>query len=324
MNKVMTKLIKALFLFLYVNIFTACISSRPLKSSSMVNNQPMVRPVTFETRRGVNPQNQFKPRVLVIKNKANDNKIPEEWSLKAEKYLWKQLERADTLVLLNPDEVKLDLKDAIEKDQWDWEKINSMAKEKSIPLILSWELMPLQLIQETDPVGILRERRRRLLVKVKVKLMDSRKGTELVQEIGTAIQKEKDILWFSKNEDSFSISDYDPQALEELLKSSIDNTIPTLLSHIPKISWTGRVAMIKGDRLYLNVGRQSGLQVGDILKVLDVSDEVFDPESGESIGKIPGRMKGTLEIISYFGQDGSVAVVHSGAGFQENDSIEYY
>jgi hypothetical protein len=35
-------------------------------------------------------------------------------------------------------------------------------------------------------------------------------------------------------------------------------------------------------------------------------------------------MKGSLEVISYFGQDGAIAVIHSGSGFKENDRIEMY
>jgi len=76
--------------------------------------------------------------------------------------------------------------------------------------------------------------------------------------------------------------------------------------------------------LYLNVGRTSGLQVGDLLKVMDDGDDIYDPENGSHVGRVPGRLKGTLELISYFGADGSVAVIHSGSGFKENDRVEIY
>ena len=72
------------------------------------------------------------------------------------------------------------------------------------------------------------------------------------------------------------------------------------------------------------VGRISGLQVGDLLKVSENGDDIYDPDSGVHIGKSPGRLKGTLEVISYFGNDGSIAVIHSGAGFKENDKVEVY
>ena len=46
--------------------------------------------------------------------------------------------------------------------------------------------------------------------------------------------------------------------------------------------------------------------------------------SGGFIGKAPGRMKGTIEIVSYFGKDGAIGIIHSGSGFNENDLVEIY
>lgn len=68
----------------------------------------------------------------------------------------------------------------------------------------------------------------------------------------------------------------------------------------------------------------SGLQVGDILKVTEEGHEVYDPETGAYIGNAPGRMKGTLEVISYFGKDGAISILHSGSGIKENDKVELY
>jgi hypothetical protein len=72
------------------------------------------------------------------------------------------------------------------------------------------------------------------------------------------------------------------------------------------------------------VGRISGVQVGDILKVVEDGNEIYDTELGYHVGKVQGRVKGTLEIVGFFGQDGAVSVVHSGAGFKENDRVEIY
>ncbi len=282
-----------------------------------------IRSVPFEAR-SYGENSQFRPRVLVIKAKLDSSKVPEEWVDKAEGELWKQIEKTGVFALLKPTEVAMDLKDFVDHGQWDWAKIQQAAREKSIPLVMEWELAPIHIQQDADPIGIIRERRRQITIQVKARLMDSRKTSEIAKEIGEAHQQDKDILWLSRTDGKITTSDYDSTTLELLLKSAVEDLVPQLVAHAQRVSWTGRVAMIKGDRVYLNVGRQSGLQVGDILKVLESGDEVFDPETGDSIGKVPGRMKGTLEIISYFGQDGSIAVVHSGAGFQENDAIEYY
>lgn len=283
----------------------------------------LVRNVPFEARPS-SDSGQFRPRVLVFQTKADNAKVPEEWVEKAEKEFWRQLERAGVYVLLKPQEIGLDPATLGDRKSWDWTKIQQAAREKSIPLFMEWELAPIKIEQEADPVGIIRQRRREIVVQVKARLMDSRKGTDTTKELGEARQQDKDVLWMARTNVRSTVADYDPLTLEYLLKGAVADLVPKLVAQVHRVSWSGRVAMIKGDRVYLNVGRQSGLQTGDILKVLDVGDEVFDPETGQSIGKVPGRMKGTLEVISYFGQDGSIAVVHSGAGFQENDTVEYY
>lgn len=307
------------FLLLSLLIVEGCMvaPSRPKISDKVVRSVP------FEAR-SYGDNSQFRPRVLVLKAKSDTSKVPGEWVDKAEIELWKQIERAGVYALLKPTEVGMDLKEFTDHGQWDWAKIQQTAREKSIPLVLEWELAPIQVQQDADPIGIIRERRRQISVQVKARLMDSRKTSEIANEVGEAHQQDKDILWLSRTDGKVTAADYDLTTLEFLLKAAVEDLVPQLVSHAQRVSWTGRVAMIKGDRVYLNVGRHSGLQVGDILKVLEGGDEVFDPETGDAIGKVPGRMKGTLEIISYFGQDGSIAVVHSGAGFQDNDAIEYY
>lgn len=287
------------------------------------NADKMVRPVPFEAR-GLAESPQFRPRVLVVRAKMDSAKIPLEWADKAEKELWRAIDQAGISSLLKPSEIGIDPKEYFDRGQLDVAKIQQAARDKSVPLVMEWELAPIQIRQNADPIGIVRQRRREVIVQVKIRLIDSRKGTEVARESGEAQQEDRDVLWLARTDKKTTVADYDPYTLEFLLKQAVGDLIPKMVSHVQRVSWTGRVAMIKGDRLYLNVGRHSGLQVGDILKVLEGGDEVFDPETGESLGKVPGRMKGTLEVISYFGQDGSVAVVHSGAGFQENDAVEYY
>jgi len=299
-----------------------CISFSGRTKVKSQSDSKLVRTIPFEARNY--GTNQFKPRVLVLMAKVNDTLISKEWSKKTESELLKQLNQAGTYVLLDPKEVDLDTNELTDHGKWDWNKVFLQTKEKSVPLVMEWELMPIQIQQESDSVGVMRERQRKITVQVKVRLMETRKGKDLTNEVGQAQKEDKDVLWLSRGEKKITVKDYDNETLEALLKEAITSLIPNLVSQASKVTWSGRVAMIKGDRVYLNVGRQSGLQVGDILKVLDNGDEVFDPDTGESIGKVPGRMKGTLEVINYFGLDGSIAVVHSGAGFQENDSIELY
>lgn len=307
-------------LALVVNLITACVAT-PMKRGGEETRS--ISSLAAEPAR-LTDSNQFKPRLLIIKAKMDETKVPKEWQDFAEQDFLDSLDRSGVFVLLKPADLGMDLRDYVLRGQWDYPKIQSSARDKAVPLVLEWELAPLQVRQESDPVGIARERRRHIQVQLKSRMMDTRKGQILGNDLGVAEQEEREVLWWSKSDGKVSVTDYDRMTLEYFLRTAVGNLIPKVLGYASKVAWTGRVAMIKGDRVYINVGRQSGVQVGDLLKVLESGDEVFDPETGDSIGKVPGRMKGTLEVISYFGNDGSIAVVHSGAGFQENDAIEYY
>lgn len=111
---------------------------------------------------------------------------------------------------------------------------------------------------------------------------------------------------------------------ELLIKDAFLDFNAKLVESLKFITWEGRIAALQGERIYLNVGRISGVQVGDILKVVEDGNEIYDPELGYHVGKVQGRVKGTLEIVGFFGQDGAISVVHSGAGFKENDRVEIY
>ena len=100
--------------------------------------------------------------------------------------------------------------------------------------------------------------------------------------------------------------------------------IARLAPFASKLGWSGRILKTEGSRIYLNSGRRTGLQVGDVLKVIESPRDIFDPQSGKFVGQAPGRVKGTLKLIQYFGIDGAVAVLQSGGGILPGDRVELY
>ncbi len=84
------------------------------------------------------------------------------------------------------------------------------------------------------------------------------------------------------------------------------------------------MAKIIGNKIYINAGRLSGINIGDILKIITEGQEIYDPETGALIGMSKGDMKGTIEIIDYFGDDGTIAILHSGGQVLEGDFVQLY
>src|SRR5579864_134363 len=86
----------------------------------------------------------------------------------------------------------------------------------------------------------------------------------------------------------------DPALVRVGVRRAFKEAMGGLVKSVEKLSWEGRVAMVQGDKIYINSGRLTGIQIGDVLKITEEGTEVFDPQTGSFIGAAPGRMKGTI------------------------------
>lgn len=128
------------------------------------------------------------------------------------------------------------------------------------------------------------------------------------------------------HEERLELIDRSPAALGELSRSAVTQGVrnlgPALYSLSNRIAWSGRIAKTEFQRYYVSGGRQSGLYPNLLLKVYSPPEEVKEKTSGQSLGFARGRFKGFLKIIENFGDDASVAVLHLGGGFKEEDLVE--
>ena len=79
--------------------------------------------------------------------------------------------------------------------------------------------------------------------------------------------------------------------------------------------WYGRVFAVEGERVYLNAGRESGIQVGQKLKVYRGGKVMA------GIGFDPGTQVTTLEIAGFVGTNGSYGVVRDGQSVNLSDTV---
>ena len=102
---------------------------------------------------------------------------------------------------------------------------------------------------------------------------------------------------------------------EKAKVKAIDVTIADLGRSLAKeldgIDWFCRIAKVEGEEVYMNAGRLTGLQVGDVM-------EVFRPGgSGE-----PGEVKGKIRISAFFGIDASMGRLIQGKNPDVNDILK--
>jgi TolB-like protein len=210
-----------------------------------------------------------------------------------------------------------------EENDYDMAQVAKIASGLGVAAVLEGKVLTMRAKRVGDSVGFIRQMKAQVSTQVRVRIYAGKNGKEILNEVRSA-DTEASTTRMGESGDLTKTLSEDPELVKTAVRQAFLSAVPNVLRAVEKLAWEGRVAMISGERVYVNAGRLSGLQVGDILKVTEEGDEVYDPDTGRFIGTAPGRLKGTVEVVSYFGKDGAIAVIHSGSGFQENDRVELY
>ncbi len=102
---------------------------------------------------------------------------------------------------------------------------------------------------------------------------------------------------------------------------SIELISEDLLKTLLNIDWHARVAAVENDKIFIDAGRLSGLQKGDILEVYAPGNEITDKGTNLPLGRIKGSYKGELEVFEVFGVDASWATAKKAADFTPTDLV---
>lgn len=264
-----------------------------------------------------------KKRLLILPFLDANASRPELLRQKSREVFILDLNRTGELLALDSSELKIDPKTFVQNGEYKMKDLARPAGDLGVAAMLEGKIMDLKVKRSADNVGLVRHMTTKFEAVVRVRIASARGGRELFNTVKTVTLEQDNVRVGERVESDKFIQD-NPELIQVIVKDAFLDFTPQILAALDRLVWEGRIAAISGDRLYLNVGRVSGLQVGDLLKVSEEGDDVYDPESGSHIGRVPGRMKGTLEVISYFGTDGAVSVIHSGSGFKENDKVELY
>jgi hypothetical protein len=176
--------------------------------------------------------------------------------------------------------------------------------------------------EKSDEIGIVRNLNSFTSSKIEIRVFDVNSNKEVYNQILKGYADDSTYRFFRTNRESKLA--YRQDLLRYAVRVAVRRGIQELLDVSAKMDWTGRVAKIIGNKIYVNAGRESGLNIGDILKVLTEGNEIYDPESGALIGLSKGEIKGTIEVIDFFGPDGSIAIIHSGSSVLEGDFVQLY
>lgn len=201
-------------------------------------------------------------------------------------------------------------------------QLSKKAKVQGINFVLFGRIIRARIREKTDEIGLVRKTKSYTESEIEVRIFDVNSNKEIYSDTIGGFAEDASFNFFTSNRES-KLS-YRRELLRYGVKVAIRRVVPRVIKISSKLDWIGRVAKIVGSKIYVNAGRESGIQISDVLKVLTEGQEIFDPESGALIGISKGEIKGTLEIVDYFGPDGAIAILHSGGSVQEGDFVMLY
>lgn len=262
-------------------------------------------------------------RILILPFLDASEVRPQSLREKARAAFITDLNRSGDLIAVDGNELGLNFSQMLKNGEYKLDDMAKPAQGLGVSALLEGKIMDIRIKRKADNVGLVRNMKSVFEVVVRVRIYNVRTGKEIFNTVKTVTVEEENVRVAERVETDKFIEN-NPEMIEVIVKDAFLDFTSQILASLDRVSWEGRIAAINGDRIYLNVGKVSGIQIGDLLKVTEDGDDVYDPESGTHIGRVPGRLKGTLEVISYFGNDGSIAIIHSGSGFKENDRVELY
>ncbi len=124
-------------------------------------------------------------------------------------------------------------------------------------------------------------------------------------------------FFLSKENGDMSSEKAKVRAIDLAIELMADDLLKTLLN----LDWHARIASVENDRIYLNAGRLSGLQKGDVLEVFAPGDPIVDKGTSLTLGRTKGSFKGEIEVAEVFGVDASWAKAGKDVSFVPTDLV---
>ncbi len=164
--------------------------------------------------------------------------------------------------------------------------------------------------------GVYKEKVQTAKCAVDVRVVEATTGQLLFADSGKGEfqRKAQEVLGFGQR------AGYDETLGQEALRSAVTKFMDNLVQKLQSMEWSGAVAMVSGTDVYINAGRDVGLNPGDTLVVQGLGQEIYDPQTKVLLGRTRGTVKGEL-LVTEIEERMTITRVRSGVGFQVGDMV---
>jgi curli biogenesis system outer membrane secretion channel CsgG len=108
---------------------------------------------------------------------------------------------------------------------------------------------------------------------------------------------------------SFGASSFSRTPLGEATAEVIKKCIKSISQAIVREKWYPRVVKVVGETLIFSGGVDRGIKVGSVWTAHEPGEILIDPQSGDELGRLPGRDMGQVEVVEVEGRFSHARVI---------------
>jgi curli biogenesis system outer membrane secretion channel CsgG len=158
-------------------------------------------------------------------------------------------------------------------------------------------------------------------VTVDYRIVDTTTGVQILADSGAGIYEKKagSVLGMGTK------AAYDTDLRDGALRDALTKAMVNMMKQLESQPWKGKIAKVAGNKLYINAGKKTGLQVGDKLDVYRVGEDIIDPDTHVKLGASEDKVGQAIIQQNDLGDkaDMSVALTTSGMGFKQGDVVKF-
>lgn len=116
-------------------------------------------------------------------------------------------------------------------------------------------------------------------------------------------------------------TEFDNSIVGKATRAAIEEIVILIEKKMEKLPWEGKIILVKENTVFIKPGSDAGVKVGDSFVVYTKGEELFDPDTGLSLGSVEEKV-GTIEVKSIVAKGKAAqAVIKTGSGFQKGDLV---
>lgn len=133
-------------------------------------------------------------------------------------------------------------------------------------------------------------------------------------------------LNLKQKEFKIGFSTFDNGPLGRAVRAAIYDAVKKISQRTEQIPWQAKIAQVEDEdgvtTLYLNAGKDSGLETGDVLEIFRPGAEIRDPDTNVVIGTAKGKRIGQCKVTNSEGAL-TMATPSEGQGFKIGDTVRF-